>query len=109
MRSRVESFNPYSFAPHSNVADGQSLGLIYNTFGNYNGIPGIGPGEPSDRTIDLLPGQMITVNRSVRYRARPNGECSVNLPFERTRARTNMFAAARKDRENNRGLLILLS
>ncbi len=36
-------FNHYNFAPPSNTADGQSLGLIYDTIGDYNGAPGIGP------------------------------------------------------------------
>jgi mannose-6-phosphate isomerase-like protein (cupin superfamily) len=36
-----------------------------------------------DRTVELLPGHMITVNRGVRHRTRPMGERSVNLTFER--------------------------
>ena len=39
-----------------------------------------------DRTVQLLPGQMITVNRGVRHRTRPVGERSVNLTFERAGA-----------------------
>lgn len=41
-----------------------------------------------DRTVELLPGHMITVERGVRHRTRPIGERSVNLTFERTGART---------------------
>ena len=39
-----------------------------------------------DRTVELLPGHMITVNRGVRHRTRPIGERSVNLTFERADA-----------------------
>ena len=39
-----------------------------------------------DRTVTLLPGHMITVNRGVRHRTRPMGERSVNLTFERAGA-----------------------
>jgi mannose-6-phosphate isomerase-like protein (cupin superfamily) len=41
-----------------------------------------------DRTVELLPGHMITVNRGVRHRTRPVGKRSVNLTFERSGART---------------------
>ena len=41
-----------------------------------------------DRTVKLLPGQMITVNRGVRHRTRPVGKRSVNLTFERAAARS---------------------
>jgi mannose-6-phosphate isomerase-like protein (cupin superfamily) len=41
-----------------------------------------------DRTVELLPGQMITVDRGVRHRTRPIGKRSVNLAFERTGARS---------------------
>jgi len=41
-----------------------------------------------DRTVALLPGQMITVARGVRHRTRPIGGRSVNLTFERTGARS---------------------
>jgi len=74
----------------------RSRGLIYNTFSNYSGRPGIGPCEPSDRTIDLLPGHMITLNRAVRHRTRTIDERTVNLTFERTGAQTDMLAAPRK-------------
>lgn len=40
-----------------------------------------------DRTVQLLPGQMITVNRGVCHRTRPIGERSVNITFERAGAR----------------------
>jgi len=39
-------FNHINFAPPLNVADGSSLGQLYDTIGDYNGAPGIGPGEP---------------------------------------------------------------
>lgn len=41
-----------------------------------------------DRTVELLPGHMITVQRGVRHRTRPIGERSVNLTFERAGAQT---------------------
>ncbi len=46
-------FNHYNFAPPSNTADGESLGLIYDTIGDYNGAPGIGPGEPFNTQLGL--------------------------------------------------------
>ncbi len=46
-----------------------------------------------DRTIELLPGHMITVNRGVCHRTRPIGKRSVNLTFERAGARTERLAA----------------
>jgi mannose-6-phosphate isomerase-like protein (cupin superfamily) len=45
-----------------------------------------------DRTIELRPGQMITVSRGVRHRTRPVGERSVNLTFERTGATCQTLA-----------------
>ena len=39
-----------------------------------------------DRTVELLPGHAITVNRGVRHRTRPMGDRSVNLTFERAAA-----------------------
>ena len=36
-----------------------------------------------DRTIELHPGNMFTVNRGVRHRTRPLAGRSVNLTFER--------------------------
>lgn len=45
-----------------------------------------------DRTVELLPGLMITVNRGVRHRT-PIGEWSVNLTFERAGARSEMWTS----------------
>lgn len=45
-----------------------------------------------DRTVELLPGQMITVQRGVRHRTRPVGKRSVNLTFERAGALTEGLA-----------------
>lgn len=45
-----------------------------------------------DRTVELLPGHMITINRGVRHRTRPIGPRSVNLTFERAGASTEMLA-----------------
>lgn len=42
-----------------------------------------------DRTVELLPGQMMTVNRGVPHRTRPIGERSVNLTFERAGTRSD--------------------
>lgn len=44
-----------------------------------------------DRTVELLPGHMITVNRGVRHRTRPIGRRSVNLTFERAGAGSEML------------------
>src|SRR5262250_2697515 len=49
-----------------------------------------------DRTVELMPGQMITVERGVRHRTRPIGERSVNLTFERTGARSESLPAPTK-------------
>lgn len=49
-----------------------------------------------DRTVELLPGHMITVNRGVRHRTRPIGVRSVNLTFERAGSRTEMLASPRE-------------
>ena len=46
-----------------------------------------------DRTVELRPGQMLTVSRGVRHRTRPVGARSVNLTFERAGARTEMLDA----------------
>ncbi len=46
-----------------------------------------------DRTVELLPGHMITVKRGVPHRTRPIGDRSVNLTFERAGARTEKLAA----------------
>ena len=45
-----------------------------------------------DRTVELLPGQMITVSRGVRHRTRPIGSRSVNLTFERAGAQSQPLA-----------------
>ncbi len=39
-----------------------------------------------DRTVELHPGDMITVKQGVRHRTRPLGTRSVNLTFERRNA-----------------------
>ncbi len=46
-----------------------------------------------ERTIELKPGQMLTVQRGVRHRTRPVGERSVNLTFEKMGARSERLAA----------------
>lgn len=46
-----------------------------------------------DRTVELRPGQMITVNRGVRHRTRPVGSRSVNLTFERAGAGSEKLPA----------------
>src|SRR5215469_3071556 len=47
-----------------------------------------------DRTIELLPGHLITVKRGVRHHTRPIGDRSVNLTFERAGAQTEKCARA---------------
>lgn len=49
-----------------------------------------------DRTIELLPGHLITVKQGVRHRTRPVGERSVNLTFERAGARTETLTSPRE-------------
>jgi mannose-6-phosphate isomerase-like protein (cupin superfamily) len=49
-----------------------------------------------DRTVELQPGHMITVNRGVRHRTRPIGERSVNLTFERSGARSEALLSPRE-------------
>jgi mannose-6-phosphate isomerase-like protein (cupin superfamily) len=44
-----------------------------------------------DRTVELLPGHMVTVARGVRHRTRPIGHRSVNLTFERIGASTEIL------------------
>lgn len=46
-----------------------------------------------DRTVELLPGHLITVKRGVRHRTRPIGKRSVNLTFERVGAQTDMLTS----------------
>jgi mannose-6-phosphate isomerase-like protein (cupin superfamily) len=49
-----------------------------------------------DRTVELLPGHMMTVNRGVRHRTRPIGKRSVNLTFERAGARSETLDSPRE-------------
>ncbi len=49
-----------------------------------------------DRTVELLPGHLITVNRGIRHRTRPIGKHSVNLTFERANARSETLAPPRE-------------
>ena len=49
-----------------------------------------------DRTVELLPGHMMTVNRGVRHRTRPIGKRSVNLTFERVGARSETLDSPRE-------------
>lgn len=48
-----------------------------------------------DRTVELRPGQMITVERGVRHRTRPMGGRSVNITFERAGTRSEKITAPR--------------
>jgi mannose-6-phosphate isomerase-like protein (cupin superfamily) len=48
-----------------------------------------------DRTVELSPGQLFTVNRGVRHRTRPTGARSVNLTFERVGARSEKMPSPR--------------
>jgi mannose-6-phosphate isomerase-like protein (cupin superfamily) len=41
-----------------------------------------------DRTVELRPGQVITVNRGVRHRTRPIGQRAVSLTFEKAGAQS---------------------
>jgi hypothetical protein len=45
-------FNRLNLAPPSNTS-GDSLGLLSDTIGDYNGAPGIGPGEPFNTQFGL--------------------------------------------------------
>jgi mannose-6-phosphate isomerase-like protein (cupin superfamily) len=49
-----------------------------------------------DRTVTLLPGDMMTVSRGVRHRTRPIGERSVNLTFERAGALSEILPSPNK-------------
>ena len=49
-----------------------------------------------DRTVELLPGHLITVQRGVRHRTRPIGKRSVNLTFEQVGAQTEMLTSPEK-------------
>ena len=44
-----------------------------------------------DRTVELLPGHMITISKGVRHRTRPIGKRSVNITFERADTRSEML------------------
>jgi mannose-6-phosphate isomerase-like protein (cupin superfamily) len=44
--------------------------------------------EFEDGTLELGPGQMVTVPRGLRHRTRPVGKRSVNLTFEAANAET---------------------
>ena len=46
-----------------------------------------------DRTVELMPGHMLTVGRGVRHRTRPIGSRSVNLTFERAEAQSEAMSA----------------
>ena len=56
--------------------------------------------EFDDRTVELLPGQMLTVPRGVRHRTRPVGERSVNLTFERAGARSETLPSPQEQPSN---------
>jgi mannose-6-phosphate isomerase-like protein (cupin superfamily) len=47
--------------------------------------------EFEDGTLELGPGQMVTVPRGLRHRTGPVGDRSVNLTFEAARAETVVF------------------
>jgi len=49
-----------------------------------------------DRTVELRPGHLLTVNRGVRHRTRPVGPRSVNLTFERANSRTEPLPPPRE-------------
>jgi mannose-6-phosphate isomerase-like protein (cupin superfamily) len=46
-----------------------------------------------DRTVELLPGELVTVKRGVRHRTRPMGQRSVNLTFERMGSKMELLPA----------------
>lgn len=54
---RAEMFNLFNFTnlapPDSTLSDGAGFGAITTTIGNYNGAPGIGPGEPFNTQLAL--------------------------------------------------------
>ncbi len=50
-----------------------------------------------DRTVELKPGQLLTVYRGVRHRTRPIGKRSVNLTFERKGAASEDLPAPSAD------------
>ncbi len=53
---RVETFNLFNFinlAPPDSTLSDSGFGTITSTIGNYNGAPGIGPGEPYNTQLAL--------------------------------------------------------
>jgi hypothetical protein len=54
---RVEFFNLFNHTnlapPDNSLSDGNSFGQVTTTIGNYNGAPGIGPGEPFNTQLAL--------------------------------------------------------
>lgn len=55
LQFRAEMFNLFNhtnFAPFKNTV-GSSLGKVTDTIGDYNGAPGIGPGEPFNTQLSL--------------------------------------------------------
>jgi hypothetical protein len=54
---RVEMFNLFNRTnlapPDSSYGDGSAFGTIGTTIGNYNGAPGLGPGEPFNTQLAL--------------------------------------------------------
>jgi mannose-6-phosphate isomerase-like protein (cupin superfamily) len=59
-----------------------------------------------DRTVELLPGHVITVTRGVRHRTRPIGERSVNLTFERAGARSEILPSPEGNWRHDQGHLL---
>jgi hypothetical protein len=54
---RVEFFNLFNSVnlapPDQSLADGSNFGAVTTTIGNYNGAPGLGPGEPFNTQLAL--------------------------------------------------------
>lgn len=54
---RVEFFNLFNHVnlapPDQSIGDGSSFGAVTTTIGNYNGAPGLGPGEPFNTQVAL--------------------------------------------------------
>ncbi len=57
-----------------------------------------------DRTVELLPGHMLTVGRGVRHRTRPMGSRSVNLTFEHAEAQSQILNAPQENRSPKESL-----
>ena len=56
VQARAEMFNLFNFtnlAPPDSTLSDSSFGTITSTIGNYNGAPGIGPGEPFNTQLAL--------------------------------------------------------